>query len=124
MQSGLPRKFAVVGLLIGFTVVLLWWFDLSFNPFGLPTWEHAPANYTEPLARKVIEHVLLVLCPGSLLQVFSIGIGGWVSWGMWILAALLNGPLYYVVGFLLARVFLNGHSGDHGPRQSTIGAQK
>jgi hypothetical protein len=65
---------------IGLTTVLLWWFEQSFNPFGLPTSEHAPANYPQPVASVVFDKVIFVLCPAALLQVFPIGIGGWVSW--------------------------------------------
>jgi hypothetical protein len=96
-----PKRLAIVGLALGFLVVGCWWFDLAFNPFHLPAWPNVPKDYSEPPAHRILQDALLVFCPGSLLQIFTIGIGGWVSWCLWILAALLNVPIYYCVGLLV-----------------------
>lgn len=112
MLPGLPKKFAVVGLLIGLTFMLFWKFDYVFNPFGLPSAVGGPANYTEPLARTVITDVSFVLCPGQFLYVFTIGIDGWFSWAVGMLAALLNVPLYYVIGLIVASAFPSRRSGS------------
>jgi hypothetical protein len=105
MQSGLPKRLAAIGLLIGLTFVLLWWFDRSFNPFGLPSIGETQANFTEPLTRRLFEVALFVLCPGQLFQVFTIGIGGRISWVIWVLLASLNWPIYYVIGLTIEHTF-------------------
>ncbi len=52
----------------------------------------------------VVEKMMFVLCPGLFLQVFTIGAGDRLGWVMWVFAALLNGPLYYLLGMLVASV--------------------
>ena len=44
---------------------------------------------------------MFVLCPGLLLQVFSIGTSDRLGRAMWVLAASLNGPIYYAVWLFL-----------------------
>lgn len=110
MTSRLPRKFALLGLIVGVVAMALWWFDLTLNPFHLPSSELAPPNYVEPIARKVIEYTLPVLCPGILLQVFTIGIGGWFGWLMWTVAALLNFPIYYCIGLAVDTLIRRSHA--------------
>jgi hypothetical protein len=104
MFSSLPKKFGLAGIAIGLIFILLWWFDLTYNPFGLPGLGNSPANYVEPLTRTIAERLMFVLCPGLLLQVFSIGVGSWFAWAMWILAASLNGPIYYLLGWIVAHI--------------------
>jgi hypothetical protein len=103
MTSSLARKFAVVGIAVGITSVLLWWYVKIFNPFHLPTMEQAmervPPNYSAPLLFTVINYSVFVLCPGTLLMFFAMDMRGWFSWFMWVFAVLLNGPIYYAIGF-------------------------
>src|SRR4029077_18700420 len=37
---------------------------------------------------------MYVLCPGPLLQVFTVGTSDRLGWVMWVLAVLVNGPVY------------------------------
>ena len=110
MASSLPRKFAYIGIAVGAGAALLWWSVRIFDPFHLPTVGHAPPNYSAPPLYWIINDGVFVLCPGTLLQVFTIDIGGWVSWFMWILAVLLNGPIYYVVGLVVGGLLKRGRS--------------
>ncbi len=73
----------------------LYWYDYKYNPFRLPP---APPLY------HFIEKAMFVLCPGLLLQVFTIGTSDRLGWVMWVFAALLNGPVYYVVGLAFATI--------------------
>jgi hypothetical protein len=114
MTLNLARRFAVVGVAVGVTIILLWWFDMTFNPFHLPTLEQAPPNYMQPLARRIMVDSFFVFCPGICLQMFTIGIGGWFSWVMWILAALLNAPIYYGIGLVIGVLLKRG---DRVPAQ-------
>jgi hypothetical protein len=94
-------KFAVVGIVIGAAISLLWLSVQIFDPFHLPIVGHAPPNYKQPPLAQLIDDGVFVLCPGTLLQVFTLDIGGWVPWIMWIFAVLLNGPIYFVLGLLV-----------------------
>lgn len=89
--SKLPKKFAVVGVLIGFACIALYWFDYRYNPFHLPP---------SPPVHNFLENAMFVLCPGLFLQVFTIGTSDWLGWLMWVLAAFLNGSFYYLLGLL------------------------
>ena len=93
--SSLPRRFAVVGVGSGFACMALYWYDYRFNPFHLPP---PPPMYN------VVERMMFVLCPGLFLQIFTIGTGDRLGWVMWVFSALLNGPLYYLLGMLVATV--------------------
>lgn len=108
-MSNLARKFGLIGFAVGAAAVLIWWLVQVSNPFHLPIVGHAPPNYKEPLLSRVIDDTIFVLCPGTFLQVFTLEMSGWFSWLMWILAVLLNGPIYYAIG-LLVGVLLKSES--------------
>src|SRR5580700_3328485 len=101
IACNLPRRFALAGLVLGFALMALYWYDYKYNPFHFPTSETAdkltsfPAHPVYHLAEKG----MFVLCPGLFLQVFTIGTGDRVALIMWVIAALVNGPVYYLVGF-------------------------
>jgi hypothetical protein len=99
--SKLPRRLALVGVLVGFTFMALYWLDYTYNPFHLPP---------PPPIYRFLEKAMFVLCPGLLLQIFTIGVDR-LAWVMWVLAALLNGPIYYLVGLLF--VTMKGGRVDH-----------
>jgi hypothetical protein len=109
MRSSLARKFAYVGIAVGAGISLLWWSVQIFDPFHLPTTvEHLPPNYSAPLLYWIINGSVFVLCPGTLLQAFTLEMRGWFSWFMWILAVLLNGPIYYVIGLVIGVLLKRG----------------
>lgn len=93
MKDHLPRRFALAGIVLGFTLMRLYWYDYRFNPFHLPP---PTPLYT------FLEKAMFVFCPGLLLQAFTIGTTDRLGWMMWVLAALLNGPIYYGVGLIFA----------------------
>jgi hypothetical protein len=99
ISSKLAQRFALLGILIGFTAMGLYWYDYKYNPFHLPP---PPPIYS------FLEKAMYVLCPGLLLQVFTIGTSDRFAWAMWILAAFLNGPVYYLVGLVFAAVMKGG----------------
>ena len=108
MTSNLARKFAYVGITVGIAVALSFWFISIFNPFHLPNVNQAPPNYREPLLLSIMEDSYFVLCPGILLQVFTLEMRGWFSCFMWILAVLLNGPIYYAIGLVVGALLKRG----------------
>jgi len=91
IASRLPRRFALGGVLLGFALMGLYWYDYRYNPFHLPP---PPPFYN------FLEKAMFLLCPGLLLQFFTIGTSDRLGWVMWILAALINGPIYYCVGLI------------------------
>lgn len=99
ITSKLAQRFALLGIVIGFTVMGLYWYDYKYNPFHLPP---PPPIYS------FLEKAMYVLCPGLLLQVFTIGTSDRLAWAMWTLAALLNGPVYYLVGLVFVAVMKGG----------------
>lgn len=100
-MQNLPGKFAVVGIAVGITGAVLWWYVQIFDPFHLPAVGQVPPNYRAPSLYWIINDSVLVLCPGTLLQVFTLEMRGWFSWFMWILAVSLNGPIYYAAGLAI-----------------------
>lgn len=109
MTSGLPRKFALAGVAIGVTFVLSWWFVITFNPFHLPNVDQVTRSFRKPLLLSILEGSYFVLCPGTLLQIFTIGVDGWIGWVISILTGpLLNAPIYYVVGSVVSMIMKRG----------------
>jgi hypothetical protein len=100
----LPRRFAVFGIAIGFGLMVMWWYIGEYNPFHLPTSEQARTmgNYSAPSLYWLLKDLMFVLCPGLLIQVFTIGTSDRFAWIMWVLSALINGLIYYAVGLILA----------------------
>lgn len=105
----LARKFAYIGIAVGAGAALLWWSVQIFDPFHLPTVGHVPPNYRAPLLYWIINDGIFVLCPGTLLQAFTLEMRGWFSWFMWILAVLLNAPIYYVIGLAVGALIGRRH---------------
>jgi hypothetical protein len=108
MALGLARKFAVVGIVIGTASALLWWYVRIFDPFHLPNVAECPPNYSAPFLYWIVNYSVFVLCPGTLLMIFTLEMRGWFSWFMWILAVLLNGPIYYAIGLVIDALLKRG----------------
>ncbi len=101
----LPKAFALAGILLGCLVLLVYWLDFKLNLFNLPTAGSSPSkNHSTPWAYEIFHELIFILCPGQLLHLFTIGLGDTVSWLVWCLGALLNGPIYYVVGLLVSNI--------------------
>lgn len=112
MMSRFARKFAIVGIVIGTTDALLWWYVQIFDPFHLPNQVDVHQNYSAPLLYWIINYSVCVFCPGSFLMTFTLEMRGWFSWFVWIFAVLLNGPIYYAIGLVIETVMKrrNGRS--------------
>jgi hypothetical protein len=108
MTLSFARKFAVAGIVIGTADALLWWYVQIFDPFHLPTLAQAPPNYRAPFLYWIINDSVLVLCPVTLLIIFPLR--GWVTWFIWILVVLLNGPIYYAIGLVIETMMNRRHS--------------
>ena len=80
------------------------WYAYKFNPFHLPTPEQARkmGSFSEPLSLSLFETSTFVFCPGSCLFFFTMDMGDDANYLMWVLVALINGPVYYCVGLVLA----------------------
>lgn len=102
-----PFVLGVIGVLIGFTFMAMFWYDLRYNPFHMPSGNET-GNYSAPLLYTLLDRLMHVLVPG----VWLIVIDGWVAWVLWVGAVLANGPIYYGVGQLLV-VLLRGVRGRH-----------
>lgn len=100
--SRLPVRFALAGIIIGSFWMGLYLLDYQYDPFHLPP---PPPLYT------LLERMMFVLCPGLLLQVFTIGTRDRVAYVMWALAIVLNAPAYYLVGLLLEAILKRTRQG-------------
>jgi len=109
--SKVPRTLAVIGIVIGFGLMMIWWYADRYDPFHLPTWQQAQGmgNFSPPLLLTVLEDLTFVLCPGSFLHMFTMDWGNSMTYLTWMVAALLNGPLYYVIGLVIVAVMKRGH---------------
>ena len=100
--SKLPRRLAIAGVAIPAAFAAMWWFVGKYNVFHEPTtWQQVRemGSYSEPLMRSFLEDVTLALCPGEFLEIVAMDWSGF--WGLlfiWIVAAVINGVLYYWLG--------------------------
>ena len=106
-KSKIPIIFGVTGLVIGFVFMAGYFYELHYNPFHFPTMEQAVEQaqtsghgYSAPPLYHFLERLMFALVPGLLLP--AIGIDGWVAIVLWVVAVLLNAPIYYCVGLVCA----------------------
>jgi len=111
-KSTLPRRLAIAGIIVGFGFMLASWYVYKYNPFHLPTSEQAEkmGQFSEPLASRLFDDATFVFCPGALLFFFTTDMSDSANYIMWVVVALINGPVYYCLGLILAAVI--------GPRNS------
>jgi hypothetical protein len=103
IASKLPRRLAVSGILIGFAFMAVYWLDYKYNFSHIPTSAETQVHsgLQAPAWYIVADKLMVILCPGLLLQ--TIPVDGGISFALvlWVLAALLNGPIYYCIGLIL-----------------------
>jgi hypothetical protein len=107
-KSKLPRRFAVAGILVGLSQFALSWCIDAYNVFHLPTSEqlvHMGNFSTPPLYWFLTSYLPMVTCPA----IFPLGFAAMESGRLfatiaWILAALINAPIYYLVGLFVDKV--------------------
>jgi len=105
----LPRRFAVAGVVLGLSQLALDWWIYKFDPFHLPTYEQAAkmSSYTAPpLYWFFTWYLPMVTCPASFpLGFATLDSGGVLSVIAGILAALINAPIYYCLGLIVAAIW-------------------
>ena len=90
----------------------IWWSAITFNWFHLPTPE-------EPKLMSLLEDTMFTLCPPLVLEVLASGSTGYaVPLFIWVVAALLNGVLYYCIGLAVVALGVRVAS-----RRATINKQ-
>ena len=101
-KSKLPRTLGIVGLAIGFSLMAMWWYIDTYNPFHLPTVEQAQsmASYSAPPLYRFFDNLIFVLLPALWLSMFTIHAGPVVNYSIWVFAVLLDGAILYCVGLL------------------------
>jgi hypothetical protein len=97
LATNLPRRFAKAGIVIGFIVMALYWYGYKSNL------DSAQGVF------EVVRKVMFILCPGLLLQIFTIGTGDVLGLVLWVIAVFLNIPIYYCIGLVLVAL-LKGQS--------------
>ena len=106
IASRLPRRFAVIGLIVGFGFMAASWYVYKYDPFHLPTWQQAQAmgNFSAPPLLNLFHDLTFVFCPASVLFLFTMDWGDTVNYIVWAVVALINGPIYYAVGLIFVAV--------------------
>jgi hypothetical protein len=100
-RSKLPRRFAVIGIAIGFALFVMWWSIITYNLFHFPAPE-TPGNYSAPWLFWFLRDSMFILCPPLVLEVVAFGGTGYaVPLFIWAVAALINGALYYCLGLAI-----------------------
>lgn len=104
IASRLPRRLAIIGIIVGFGFMATSWYVYKYNPFHLPTEQQAEkmGNFSEPPALRLFDDLTFVFCPGSFLFFFTMDMGDATNYVMWVVVALINGPVYYCVGLIFA----------------------
>jgi hypothetical protein len=82
----------------------IWLYLSKYNPFHLPTLEQARTmgSFSEPPLLSLLDHLTFVLCPGTLLMFVTMDWGETANDVMWVVVALINAPVYYLLGLLIA----------------------
>jgi hypothetical protein len=103
----LARRFALVGFLISSVFFVFWNLDETFNFFHLPTADTStPANYTQPVARALLEKLNFVLCPPVIATSFAgMDVGPRANLILWAISLVLNTGLYFIVGLIVAALW-------------------
>ena len=103
-KSTLPRRLALIGIIVGFGFMAASWYVYKHDPFHLPTWEQAEkmGNFSEPLPSRLFHDATFVFCPGAFLFFFTMDMSDSANYVMWVVVALINGPVYYCLGLILA----------------------
>jgi len=102
IASKLPRRLAIVGVAIGFAFWALWWYDLTYNPFHMPTTEQLQGHpYDAPPLYSFLENLMYALFPGLVVRFFGLGAFERHAWVVWVVAALFNGAIYYCGGLVI-----------------------
>ena len=75
-MSKLPGRFAVIGMIVGFSLMAASWYVNKHNAFHLPTVEQAEkmGGFSEPLSARLFDDSIFVFCPGSFLFFFTMDI--------------------------------------------------
>lgn len=81
-----------------------YWLDYKYNLSRLPTSAETQVHpgLQAPAWYIVADKLMVVLCPGLLLQTIPVDGSVWFALVLWVLAALLNGPIYYCIGLIFA----------------------
>jgi hypothetical protein len=108
MKSKLPRRFAIAGVFVGLFLYAVSWGIYKFNPFHIPTFR-PPALmefYTfPPLYDFLTWDLPIVFCPAIFpLEFLTLDRGPAPDSAAWVVAVVINFPIYYCVGIIVDKV--------------------
>jgi hypothetical protein len=101
----LPRRLAIIGIIVGFGFMAASWYVDKYNPFHLPTVEQAGkmGSFSEPVLLSLFEDMTYVFCPASFPLFFvTMDMSDNANYITWVVVALINGPIYYCLGLMVA----------------------
>jgi hypothetical protein len=103
----LPRIFAIGGIAVGVLLMLTWYYVDTFDTFHLPTVEQAQTmqgSFSAPWTYHALQTLTWLLCPAAMMQALAIHVPAMFTFAIWILAALINAPIYYGVGLVVEAI--------------------
>ena len=111
-MRNIEKNLFVFGILSG-VLSLVYYTYINFQNWRiLDCVNSSPGVCSESPFRKVIETVLILICPAQVIQIFSIGVNeGVLSYAIWIFTIALNGVIFYIIGAALRAIF-----GQSGPQ--------
>lgn len=109
IASKLPRRLAVVGVLVGFSLYAMSWYIYKFNPFHVPIFKPRTLiifyRYP-PLYHLLMKYLPIIFCPAIFpLEFMTLDRGPAPDSVAWVAAALINAPIYYCVGLVVDAVW-------------------
>ncbi len=105
IASRLARRLAVIGIIVGSGFMATSWYVYKYDPLPTcPTWQRRRqmGTFSEPPLLRLFEDLTFVLCPGSFLFFFTMDMSDATNYVVWVVVALVNGPIYYCIGLVLA----------------------
>jgi hypothetical protein len=105
-KSKVPKRFAIMGLVIGFACMGMWLYIYKYNPFHFPLLQSPPipGNYSPPALYDFLENLEFILVPGICLSGFAARAGEAGVYVVWIVAISLNFPIYYALGLIVSTI--------------------
>jgi hypothetical protein len=108
IRSKLPKRFGFAGVAIGLGFMVFWHLQYKYNLFHFPTDQELTAmhrDYSPPALYTFIEHMAFTFVPGIWLGFFAMDLGDMAGIIAWIVASLINFPIYYCLGLIVSAIW-------------------
>jgi hypothetical protein len=101
-KAKLPRILGILGVAVGLGFMAIYWYIYKYDPFHFPPVSSA-GNYSPPRVYDILEDSAFTLVPGIWLGFFTMDLGPVYGEITWVVAALINFPIYYCLGWAISK---------------------